>query len=209
MDAGRTPQPICQAHLPDQAANLPWYPRPTTTIAQLPAPIQPDALLMPPDDGLRLDNRHSVQHRRKQPIEPNEKQSIRQRQLRPRRYALAQHTQLVPQQNDLGFQLRLRLERRDQDVEEQDPETQSLRISLADLAAHASPDEVLSMDRRTSRVDVAPNKPSGYILTTAAGSLTISRGVSVGHRRSSASMPGHRAPRWRSCRASGNRRPAD
>src|SRR5580704_2655416 len=77
---------------------------------------------MPSDDGLRLDNRHSVQHRRKQAIEPDEEQSIRQRQLWPRGYALAQHTQLVPQQNDLGLQLRLRLKRRHQHVEEQDQE---------------------------------------------------------------------------------------
>ena len=77
---------------------------------------------MPSDDGLRLDNRHSVQHRRKQAVEPDEEQSIRQRQLWARGYALAQHTQLVPQQNDLGFQSHLRLERRDQHVEEQDQE---------------------------------------------------------------------------------------
>jgi hypothetical protein len=73
---------------------------------------------MPPDDGLRLNNRHSVQHRRKQAIEPDEEQSIRQRRLWPRGYALAQHTQLVPQQNDLSLQLRLRPERRDQHAEE-------------------------------------------------------------------------------------------
>ena len=91
VDTGRTPQPIGQAHLSDQAADLPWYPRPTTTTARLPAPTQPEALLMPPDDGLRLHNRHSVQHRRKQAIEPDEEQSTRQRQLWPRGNALAQH----------------------------------------------------------------------------------------------------------------------
>jgi hypothetical protein len=77
---------------------------------------------MPPDDGCRLDYRHSVQYRRKQAVEPDEEQSIRQRQLWPRGYALAQHTQLVSQQHDFGLQLRLRLERRDQHVEEQDQE---------------------------------------------------------------------------------------
>ena len=122
VHAGRAPKPIGQAHLPNQAADLPWYSRPTTTAARLPAPIQPEALPMPPDDGLRLDNRYSVQHRREQAIQPDEEQSIRQRQLWPRGYALAQHTQLVPQQKDLSLQLRLRLERRDQHVEEQDQE---------------------------------------------------------------------------------------
>jgi hypothetical protein len=56
---------------------------------------------------------------------------------------------LVSQQHNLGFQSRLRLEWRDQDVEEQDQEGDHCAISLADLAAHASPDEVLSMDTCT------------------------------------------------------------
>ena len=43
-------------------------------------------------------------------------------QLRPCGYPLTQHTQLMPQQHDLGFQPRLRLERRDKDMEEQDQE---------------------------------------------------------------------------------------
>jgi hypothetical protein len=47
------------------------------------------------------------------------KAAIGYRQLRLRGKALAQHIQLMPQQDDLGFQSRLRLERRDQDVDEQ------------------------------------------------------------------------------------------
>jgi hypothetical protein len=53
----------------------------------------------------------------------------------------------MSQQHDLGFEPRLRLEWRDQDVDEQDQERDHYAISLADLAAHASPDEVLGMDR--------------------------------------------------------------
>jgi hypothetical protein len=59
---------------------------------------------------------------------------------------------LVSQQHNLGFQSRLRLERRDQDVDEQDQERDHYAISLADLAAHASPDEVLSMDNGQSSI---------------------------------------------------------
>src|SRR5258708_18692518 len=106
MDARRTPQPIGQAHLPDKAPDLPWYLRPTAPSARLPAPIQAEPRPMPPDDGLWLDNRQRVQHRRKQAIEPDEEQSVRRRQPRPRAYALTQHTQLMPQQHDLGFQPR-------------------------------------------------------------------------------------------------------
>src|ERR1700704_2875810 len=119
MDAGRTPQPIGQAHLPDQAPDLPWYPRPTAPRARLPAPVQSEAPPMPSNNGLRLDNRDSVQHRRKQAIEPDKEQSVGDRQFRVRGNAPAQHVQLMPQQDNLGFQPRLRLERRDQDVEKQ------------------------------------------------------------------------------------------
>jgi len=74
---------------------------------------------MPSDDRLGLDNRCDVQHQRKQPIEPNEEQSIGCRQSKFRRNAPAQHVQLMPQHDDLGFQPCLRLERRDHDVEDQ------------------------------------------------------------------------------------------
>src|SRR5260370_3399451 len=92
MDAWCAPQPVRQAHLPDQAADLLWYPRPTATRARLPAPIQSEARPMPPDDRFWLDNGDSVQPRREQAIEPDEEQSVRQRQLRPRSHALTQHT---------------------------------------------------------------------------------------------------------------------
>src|SRR6202171_228237 len=104
VDAWRTPQPIGQAHLPDQAPDLPWYPRPTAPRARLPAPVQSEARPMPLNDGLRLDNRDSVQHRRKQAIEPDKEQSVRHRQLRVRGYAQTQHVQLMPKHDDLGFQ---------------------------------------------------------------------------------------------------------
>src|SRR5689334_22957248 len=76
MDAGRAPQPIGQAHLPDQAPDLNWNLWTTATSARLPAPKQSKTRPMPPDDALRLDNRDRIQHRRKQAIEPDEEQSI-------------------------------------------------------------------------------------------------------------------------------------
>ena len=71
------------------------------------------------NSGFRLDNRDGIQHRRKQAIEPDKDQSVGDRQFRVRRNAPAQHVQLMPQQDDLGFQPRLRPERRDHDVEKQ------------------------------------------------------------------------------------------
>jgi hypothetical protein len=60
-----------------------------------------------------------TQHRREQAIQPDEEQSVGDRQFRLRGDTAAQHVQLMPKQHDLGFQLRLRLERRDHDVEDQ------------------------------------------------------------------------------------------
>jgi hypothetical protein len=81
MDPWCTPQPVRQAHLPDQLADLPWYPRPTATSARLPAPVQAEARPTPPDDRFWLDNGDSVQHRREQAIEPDEEQSVSHRQF--------------------------------------------------------------------------------------------------------------------------------
>src|SRR4030088_2427704 len=119
MDAGRTPKPVGQAHLPDQAPDLAGYLWPTALRARLPAPVPSEARPMPSNNGFRLDNRDGVQHRRKQAIEPDKDQSVGDRQLRVRGNAPAQHVQLMPQQDDLGFQPRLRPEQRDHDVEKQ------------------------------------------------------------------------------------------
>jgi len=53
MYARRTPQPVGQAHLPDQPTDLHRNFRPPAPRARLPAPIQSKARPMPPDDGLR------------------------------------------------------------------------------------------------------------------------------------------------------------
>jgi hypothetical protein len=66
---------------------------------------------VPPDDGFWLDNRDGVQHRRKQPIEPDEGQSVGNGQARLRGNFPAQDVQLMSENRDLGFESRLRLER--------------------------------------------------------------------------------------------------
>jgi hypothetical protein len=57
---------------------------------------------MPPDDGVWLDIGDGAQHERKQPIEPDEDQSVDDRQSRLRGHLPAQHVQLMPQHDDLG-----------------------------------------------------------------------------------------------------------
>ena len=120
MDARRAPQPVGQAHLPDQAPDLAGDLWPTASRARLPAPVQSKAHPMLSNNGFRLDNRDGVQHRRKQAIDPDEEQSVCHCQPWLRGYALAQHIQLMPQKHDLSFQSCLRLEWLDQDMEKQD-----------------------------------------------------------------------------------------
>src|ERR1700736_851901 len=57
MNARRTPQPVGQAHLSDQATDLHSNLWPTATRARLPTPVQPDTRPIPPNDSVWLDNR--------------------------------------------------------------------------------------------------------------------------------------------------------
>src|SRR5580693_8475950 len=111
MNARRTPQPVGQAHLSDQATDLVGYPRPTATRARLPAPVQSEAHPMRPNYGLRLDHREGAQHGWEQPIEPDEDHSVGDRQSRLRRNLSTQDIQLMSENRDLGFESRLHLER--------------------------------------------------------------------------------------------------
>ena len=47
-----------------------------TTASRLPTPIRPETRSMPADNGVRLNDRQSITNSRKQPIEPNEYQSV-------------------------------------------------------------------------------------------------------------------------------------
>src|SRR3982074_2755608 len=118
-DAWCTPKPVRHAHVSDQAADLQRNPRPTAPRARLQAPVHREAGPVPPDDRLWLDNVYGSQHRRKQAIQPHEEQSVGHRELRLWGQPSTQDIHLMPQQDDLGFQPRSRLERRDHDVEEQ------------------------------------------------------------------------------------------
>src|SRR5271169_2991189 len=103
VDAWSAPKPVGQAHLADQAPDLDWNLWPTAMRARLPAPVQAETSPMPPDDRFRLNNCGGAQHRREQPIEPDEEQSVENCQFRLRGNAPAQHVQLMPQHHDLSF----------------------------------------------------------------------------------------------------------
>jgi hypothetical protein len=112
---------------------------------------------MPSNNGFRLDNRDGVHDRRKQAIEPDKDQSVGDRQFRVRGNAPAQHVQLMPQQDNLGFQPCLRLERRDHNVEKQTQER----------------------DHRGSAYLISPVTPARmeYSVRTAGSIIAIDQGV--------------------------------
>jgi hypothetical protein len=76
MDPRRAPQRIGNAHLADQLADLQRHNRPATSASRLPAPIRPETRAMPANNGIRLNDRQRIANSRKQPIEPNEYQSV-------------------------------------------------------------------------------------------------------------------------------------
>src|SRR5665647_363922 len=76
MDPRCAPQRIGNAHFADQLADLQRHNRPATTASRLPTPIRPETRSMPADNSVRLNNSQSIANSRKQPIEPNEYQSV-------------------------------------------------------------------------------------------------------------------------------------
>jgi hypothetical protein len=69
----------------------------------------------------------------------------------------------MPQQRDLGFQLRLRPEGRCQHADEQPKEVEHQPPTLAHLVDYSSPDEIFSKDRRKAicRPAVSASQPGG------------------------------------------------
>jgi hypothetical protein len=72
MNAWRTPQRVCTAHLRNKLAQLSRDLRPANTVAGSSAPTRSKAGPVPADDGLWPDNRNRLKDGRKRAIEPNE-----------------------------------------------------------------------------------------------------------------------------------------
>jgi hypothetical protein len=119
MDARCAPKWIGQTHLPDQPAQLRGDTRLTAPGARLPTPVEAEAETVPSHHRFGLNDRDGIARRWKDPRQPDEYQPIDRRQSRPRGRTPTQYIQLMPQNDDLSFQSRLRLEGRDQNVEQQ------------------------------------------------------------------------------------------
>ena len=82
---------------------------------------------MPAQDGLRPDDGNGVKDGRTATLEPDEQSAIDPPQMRSTRRALLQNIELMPQRQNLAFQLLSRLEAVAQQAEEQEPQRNHAR----------------------------------------------------------------------------------
>jgi hypothetical protein len=76
----------------------------------LPLPVSGKTHSMPTHDGLRPDNGYGVKDARTATIEPDEQSAVDPTKMQSARRALLQDIELMPQDQDFGFQLPSRLE---------------------------------------------------------------------------------------------------
>src|ERR1700736_4258897 len=101
VDARRSPEWICDAHLADQPAYFEWHLRPATTASRLPAPVQPETRAMPTNNGVRLPDRQRIADVRKQPIQTSEYQAVEGAERQSLRSSPPQNVYLLPQYPNL------------------------------------------------------------------------------------------------------------
>src|SRR5260221_14179230 len=104
------PQWVLKAHSSDQLAHLLGDPRPATGRTRLPSPVSGETHAMPTQDGVGPNDGDGAKDARAATIQPDEQSTIDPTQMRPAWRAPLQEVELIPQDHDLGFQLRSRLE---------------------------------------------------------------------------------------------------
>jgi hypothetical protein len=77
MDAGSAPERIGEAHLADQPPNFRRYAGPARTPTRFPAPEAAKASSVPAEDGLRLNDRKCIQNARCNPVQADEKDTVK------------------------------------------------------------------------------------------------------------------------------------
>jgi hypothetical protein len=86
--------------------------------AQFPTPVAANASLMPPHDGLRLDDRDDLQDRREPPVRLDQEPTVGIRQRDPSLQLAPQHDQLMSQHCIFCLKPAVRLEWRGQESKE-------------------------------------------------------------------------------------------
>src|SRR5258705_2711363 len=114
MDTRRAPKRICDAHPPDQNAQLRLDLRSPSPWARFPTAVAANAGPMPTQQRLGTDDRENLQDRRKPSIQLNKKPTIVVRQPWPTAHLAPQNDQLMSEHRVLSFKPALRLEWRGQ-----------------------------------------------------------------------------------------------
>jgi hypothetical protein len=160
MDARCAPQWVLHAHPPDQATNLSRNFWPTAARPRLPPPIRPEPCSVPSQDRVGLNDNSRAEPRRHKTTEPDEEQSVRWRDPWLGGKQALQQVQLMAQEDNLGLQPRLRLERRSQHTCSNKPKNETIPPRIPDLPVHYRVDRVFSSDKFLTSVT---HPPEDYI----------------------------------------------
>jgi hypothetical protein len=77
MDAGSAPERIGEAHLADEPPNFEGHLGPAGSLSRLQAPEGAKASSVPAQNGLRLNERKCIQNARCNPVEADEKETVK------------------------------------------------------------------------------------------------------------------------------------
>jgi hypothetical protein len=148
MDPGSAPQRVLKTHSPDQITQLFADPRPPSERARPPSPKSGKTRSMPTHDRLRSDNCYGIKNARPATIEPDEQSAVDPAQMRSEGRALPQDIELMPQDQDFGFQPRSRLEAVPHHTDQQQGNCDHQPRSCSDSVSVVTPvDKVFGSDR--------------------------------------------------------------
>src|SRR5215831_1389035 len=108
MDLRGAPEWILNTHSSDQVPHLFADPRSTSARTRLPSPVSGKAYSVPTHNRLRPHDGYGVKNARAATIEPDEQGTVGPTQMQSTWGALLQDIELMPQNQDFGFQPRSR-----------------------------------------------------------------------------------------------------
>ena len=133
VDARRSPEQIFHAHLLDQRTKVGVDPGPPSPRTGLPTPIAAKARLMPTHQRLGMDDRKSLQNRRKQSVQVHQKPAVAAGEPGPTWHLTAQNDQLMSEYHVLCFKPTPRLEWRGQDSQDEAEQFRHVALTLGDF----------------------------------------------------------------------------
>src|SRR5215813_10066175 len=101
VDAGRTPERVGYAHIPNQLTDLRRNPRPSAAPPGSPTPKRSKSSAVPANHGLGPDDCQCVYDSRNEAIQPNEHQSVEGSEGKSLWGVAPQHIELLPENQNL------------------------------------------------------------------------------------------------------------